>query len=172
MELRDRIIDFRRVPADELLANPKNWRTHPAGQRDALQGVLAEVGFVDAMLARQLPDGSLELIDGHLRQELSADAVVPVLVTDLTEAEADIVLATFDPLTDLAGIDEAKLESLLHQVETNNPEVQRMLDEMATAAGIVPPAEPDGPEDFPEVDEDIATDHECPQCGYKWSGGK
>lgn len=172
MELRDRIIDFRRVPACDLKVNPKNWRTHPPEQREALQGVLAEVGFVGAELVRLLPDGSLELLDGHLRKEMAGNAEVPVLVTDLTEAEADIVLATFDPLTDLAGIDKVKLESLLHQVETNNPEVQRMLDDMATAAGIVPPAEPDSPDDFPEVDEDIETDHECPQCGYRWSGGK
>jgi len=26
------------------------------------------------------------------------------------------------------------------------------------------------PEDFPEVDESIATEHQCPKCGYKWSG--
>jgi hypothetical protein len=25
-------------------------------------------------------------------------------------------------------------------------------------------------EDFREVDEDLKTDHECPQCGYGWSG--
>ena len=24
--------------------------------------------------------------------------------------------------------------------------------------------------DFPTMDENIQTDHECPKCGYKWSG--
>jgi hypothetical protein len=28
------------------------------------------------------------------------------------------------------------------------------------------------PGDFKEYDESIETDHECPKCGYKWSGGK
>jgi hypothetical protein len=28
------------------------------------------------------------------------------------------------------------------------------------------------PEDFKEYDEDIETEHTCPKCGYKWSGGK
>jgi hypothetical protein len=28
------------------------------------------------------------------------------------------------------------------------------------------------PEDFKEYDEDIETEHNCPKCGYKWSGGK
>jgi len=26
------------------------------------------------------------------------------------------------------------------------------------------------PQDFKEFDETIATDHECPKCGYRWSG--
>ena len=29
----------------------------------------------------------------------------------------------------------------------------------------------ESPDDFPEVDENIATEHACPKCGYKWSGG-
>lgn len=78
MKIRDRIRELRRVPASELLPNPKNWRTHPKAQQDALRGVLAEVGMADAVLARELPDGSLMLIDGHLRAETAADAKVPV----------------------------------------------------------------------------------------------
>ena len=65
MEIRDRIVELRRVPADQLRPHPRNWRGHPPAQRQALQGILAEVGFADALLARQLLDGSLQLIDGH-----------------------------------------------------------------------------------------------------------
>ena len=64
MSIRDRIMDLRRVKACELLPNPKNWRTHPDEQADAMRGVLAEVGWADALLARETPDG-LMLIDGH-----------------------------------------------------------------------------------------------------------
>src|SRR5688500_12541179 len=74
--IRDRIKDFRRVPASELLPNPKNWRLHPKPQQDAMRGVLAEIGYADALLARELPDGSLELIDGHLRRDVTPDQVV------------------------------------------------------------------------------------------------
>jgi hypothetical protein len=28
------------------------------------------------------------------------------------------------------------------------------------------------PEDFDEYGDDIKTDHQCPSCGYQWSGGK
>ena len=103
MQIRDRIKELRRVPASTLRANPHNWRTHPKTQQDALRGLLAEVGYADALLARELPDGSLMLIDGHLRAETTPDMDVPVLVLDVTEAEADLLLATVDPLAGLAG---------------------------------------------------------------------
>ncbi len=61
-------------------------------------GVLAEMGYADALLARELPDGSLELIDGHLRAETTPDMEVPVLILDLDDAEAAKLLALHDPL--------------------------------------------------------------------------
>jgi len=56
VQIRDRIKELRRVPASELLPNPKNWRTHPVAQQDALRGVLAEVGYADALIARETPE--------------------------------------------------------------------------------------------------------------------
>ena len=55
LPIRDRIVDFRRVRASELLPNPRNWRTHPKAQRDALSGILAEIGYADALIARETP---------------------------------------------------------------------------------------------------------------------
>ena len=66
--------------------------------------MLAEVGYADALLARELADGSLMLIDGHLRAETTPDAVVPVLVLDVDEAEADKILLTHDPLAAMATV--------------------------------------------------------------------
>ena len=68
MKIRDRIKELRRVPASELQPNPKNWRTHPQAQQDALRGVLAEVGYAGALLARETPEGGLMLIDGHFNE--------------------------------------------------------------------------------------------------------
>jgi hypothetical protein len=80
IRIRDRIRELRRVRASELVLNPKNWRRHPKAQVDALRGLLAEIGYADALLARELVDGRLMLIDGHLRAETTPDAEVPVLV--------------------------------------------------------------------------------------------
>ncbi len=132
MKIRDRVKELRRVPAAELRPNPRNWRTHSEAQRDALQGMLAEIGYAGALLARELPDGSLELIDGHLRAETTPDTPVPVLVLDVDEAEANKILATHDPLAAMAGVDSAVLESLLADVQIDNEAVQAMLDGLVT----------------------------------------
>jgi hypothetical protein len=131
MKIRNRIKELRRVPAKELLPNPKNWRVHPPAQKEALQGLLGELGYCDATVARELPDGKLQLIDGHLRCETTPDMKVPVLVLDVTEAEADKLLVTLDPLASLAQADRAALTALLACVDTDNAAMQALLDDLA-----------------------------------------
>ncbi|HEV2972484.1 MAG TPA: ParB N-terminal domain-containing protein [Pirellulales bacterium] len=146
MKIRDRIKELRRVPAAELRPNPRNWRAHSDNQRDALQGILAEVGYAGALLARELPDGSLELIDGHLRAETTPDMLVPVLVLDVNEDEANKILATHDPLTALAGSDKTALERLLEDVQTENAAVQSLLDGLIPVAAVLENDEPSTPD--------------------------
>ena len=137
MKIRDRIKELRRVKASELHPNPRNWRTHPKQQLDAIRGILAEVGFAGAELARELPDGSLQLIDGHARAEIAGDAEVPVLVLDVTESEADKILATYDPIGAMAEADAVRLEELLRDVQTGNEALADMLAELAEDNGIL-----------------------------------
>ena len=117
MHIRDRILELRRVKAGDLAPDPRNWRTHPQAQQDALRGLLAEIGYADALLVRQLPDGRMMIIDGHLRAETTPDALVPVLVLDVDEVEAGRILATLDPLAGLAEADTGKLAELLREVD-------------------------------------------------------
>lgn len=127
MNIRNRVKELRRVKASELLPNPKNWRTHPKAQQDALRGVLAEVGMADACLARELDDGSLMLIDGHLRAETIGEEVVPVLILDVDEVEADKILATLDPLAAMAVADKIKLSDLASSVTATDETLKTML---------------------------------------------
>ena len=135
MSLRDKVIELRRVPVAELIPNPKNWRTHSKGQTQALQGLITEVGFAGAALARQGLNGELVLIDGHLRRDALPDEQIPVLVTDLTEEEADKVLATFDPIGAMAGRDAEALEALLANVTTDNDGLRRLLEDLWEGRG-------------------------------------
>ena len=126
MQIRNRIKELRQVKASELLPNPKNWRTHPNGQADALKGVLAEIGYADALIAYETPDG-LMLIDGHLRAETTPDMDVPVLVTDLDDDEAAMLLATLDPLASMARTNHDALSSLIGSLTMGNDAVNSML---------------------------------------------
>jgi predicted AAA+ superfamily ATPase len=128
--LRDRIVELRRVRAGDLKINPKNWRVHPEGQRSAVTQMLEDVGFVGALVARQ-KGKSLELLDGHLRADIADDSKVPVVVVDLTDDEADKILATYDPLAGLALTDTGKLDDLLKGITfEENAELRRMLTDL------------------------------------------
>jgi len=130
MEIRDRVVELRRVRARDLVPNPKNWRGHPKVQANALRGLLGEIGIADALLVRELPDGRLQMLDGHLRAQTMPDEEVPVLVLDLNEAEGDKLLATLDPLAGMATADGDRLDALLDSVRTDDPAVQALLDQL------------------------------------------
>ena len=129
MQIKNRIKELRQVKASELLPNPRNWRRHPPGQADALRGALAEIGYADALIAYETPDG-LMLIDGHLRAETTPDMEVPVLVTDLDDSEASKLLATLDPLSAMAEADTETLGLLRESVDINNQALNDMLAEI------------------------------------------
>ena len=131
MGTRNRNLAVRRVKASSLAPHPRNWRLHPPGQRRALESLLDEVGFVGTLVAYELPDGRLQLIDGHLRRETLGDEEVDVAIVDLSPEEAAKVLATFDPLAALAEADERQLAALLEQVRTQSDAVAQMLARLA-----------------------------------------
>jgi DNA modification methylase len=133
IRIQDRIRELRRVRARDLLSNPKNWRRHPKAQADALRGLLTEIGYADALLARELPDGRLMLIDGHLRAETTPDAQVPVLVLDVSAEEADKILLTLDPLAAMAESDAERIKQLLQTVRTDNQALEELLRRTAGA---------------------------------------
>ena len=118
---RNRIVGLETIPAGDLLEHPKNWRVHPEKQRSALLAALDTIGIADAVLAykSERNDGKLTLIDGHLRRDLMD--TIPVLVTDLTDDEADVLLASHDVLTTMAQRDEEILGELLDGIEMDIP---------------------------------------------------
>ena len=101
-QIRDRIVDFRRVKGKDLLSNPNNWRMHSEEQRGVLRDLLGDIGIANALIARQTQSGKLEIIDGHLRQDTNPNIEWPVLVLDVTEEEATKLLLSLDPLAGMA----------------------------------------------------------------------
>ena len=163
MTMKDRVKELRRVPASELRANPKNWRRHPPAQEAALRGVLEDIGFADAVSARETPNG-LVLIDGHLRQEVMGDQPVPVLIVDVTEEEADKMLLTYDPLAMMAHADTDQLLGLLRDNPFESQAVADMLEALINGERDVMPVLGD------ELDESLADGVQlcrCEGCGHE-----
>src|SRR5262245_36031573 len=123
---RNRIKEHRQVRAGDLVPHEHNWRRHPAQQRAALEAILEEVGFARSLLAYELPDGRLKLIDGHLRADLDPDALVAVEVLDVADEEARQLLLTIDPLAALAQADQDALAALRQVTETEQAALQSL----------------------------------------------
>src|ERR687884_440227 len=104
MTIRNRIKRHARVRAGELVPHELNPRTHPDAQRRALADLYEQVGFARSLLAYELPDGRLKLIDGHLRRDLDPNMEVDVEVLDVSDEEARALLLSIDPLASLAQV--------------------------------------------------------------------
>lgn len=132
-EIRQRIIETVFVKASELKKNPLNFRTHPEDQRRDVEKLLEEIGQVAGLLARRESDGSILLLDGHLRTDIADDRVLRVDITDLTEEEGRLILALFDRTTGMAGINLAKAQGLLAGLQASRPGWRLQLSDAAKA---------------------------------------
>ena len=127
--MRNRVKELRFVKPSELIPCADNWRLHPKRQRDLMKNVLQTIGYADALIARETEDGSLALIDGHLRADVSTDVEVPVLVVDLNEREAKELLLVHDPIGALAERDDEAVARLLEDFEATNETLERFIGE-------------------------------------------
>lgn len=119
MSWQNRIVGHGEEAPDQLLANPKNWRIHPATQEAALVATLDMVGVVQGVIVNR---STGHVVDGHLRVALAIrreEPSIPVTYVELTEAEEALVLATFDPLTELVTTDHQKLGELFDVLEAD-----------------------------------------------------
>jgi hypothetical protein len=77
-----------------------------------------------------------------------------------------------------SGWDEAMLANELQDLHADEIDLGLTgfdADELSKLLGLGESGldqQAESPADFKEVDETINTDHECPKCGYRWSGGK
>src|SRR5450759_3110570 len=117
---QNRIVRYGEEAPDQLLANDKNWRTHPQAQQDALEGALRKVGIVQNVVVNER---SGKMLDGHLRVEMaisSGQPTVPITYVDLSDDEEELILATIDPVTGLAGTDQKLLDSLITDIRLSD----------------------------------------------------
>jgi len=131
--MRNRIKTHRRLRAGDLVPHEFNPRLHTDAQRAALTMLYDEIGFARSLLAYELPDGRLKLIDGHLRRDLTPDEVVDVEVLDVSDAEARALLLAIDPLAQLAGYDDKLLDELRQATERDCAAIKSLWQTLAEA---------------------------------------
>ena len=148
---KNRIIETAEMKVSDLKANPKNWRKHPTAQQNALTGVLDTVGWVQQVIWNRQTG---HLVDGHLRVELAAkrkEKTIPVNVVDLSPEEEAMILATFDPIAAMAEADRQMLQGLMESIETEDEQIQALLESIARDEKIDLGGEPaEAPE--PQID--------------------
>jgi len=127
---RNRIVGEGFEDADQLLANPRNWRVHPKAQQDALEGVLREVGWVQRVIVNQRTGF---VLDGHARvaMAISRGEKVPVVYVDLSPEEEAIILATLDPLSAMAGTDQELLKDLVSNLSVQDSAIKALLETLS-----------------------------------------
>ncbi len=137
MTWKNRIVGHGEQAASQFMANPLNWRIHPKAQREALTGVLSEVGWVQSVIVNRTTGN---VVDGHARIEealkLGDETPVPFIEVELSEEEEQKILLTIDPISAMAAADKQNLDALLQDVSTASAGVQSMLAELAEKNGL------------------------------------
>ncbi|MFW6345240.1 MAG: DNA modification methylase [Halomonas sp.] len=163
---QDRVVVTGLEDPGQLLANPRNHRIHPAIQQETLEAILDRVGWVAKVIVNRTTGN---IVDGHLRVELAArrGERVPVDYVEMTEQEEMTVLATFDAITELAGIDQARLAETIGEIDMDDDTIAAFL---ADLAGEDPNnAEEEGLTDDDDIPEPLETPYTRP--GDVWTLG-
>jgi ParB-like chromosome segregation protein Spo0J len=160
------------VPLEKLVPNPRNPNQHPQSQVALLAKVIAHQGWRSPVV---VSTRSGFIVAGHGRYEAAKVlglSAVPVDYQDFaTEADEWAHLVADNRLAELAEADESALKGLLAELKAGDFDLDLAgFDAMALEALLADPPQPEAPEEFPEMDEDIPTDFQCPKCSYRWSG--
>lgn len=156
---RSRIVGHDRVPPDQLLANPLNFRKHPQRQREALKGSIDQIGYIRSVTVNRVTGN---LVDGHERvwQALTTDQpLIDVEYVELSPEEERLALASMDPISEMAMIDGPALESLLAEVSTGDPALMELFADLHSKACAAIVGEfADGAEEDPTEGQDESQD--------------
>jgi len=122
-----------------LAPNPGNWKRHPPQQLRALKGLLNEVGWAGALLFNERTG---RLIDGHARRRLAAGRKVPLLIGSWSAEDERKILATLDPVGQLARPDDQALARLLKNLEADDQRLDDLLASLRDGPSAASAAKP------------------------------
>ena len=166
---------IEQIATAELIPYARNARTHSPAQVAGIAGSIREFGFNNPVLI----DKDNGIIAGHGRvlaaQQLGLETVPCLRLGHLTKTQRKAYILADNRLAELAQWDTEMLAMEIADLRLDDVDLELLgfdEDALVDLLGQVAPDTDTSPDEFKEMDEDIDTDHECPKCGYRWSGGQ
>ena len=161
------VIEYKRVKLTDLHEDPANARLHPDENLADIRASLKEFGQVEPLIVHKATG---KVIGGNGRLKVMRNLgweECDVALVDLDNMKATALGITLNRAGERAEWNKDVLDKLLHEVQADNEELAKLLDELAQDQGIVPPDfEPASIEDQGKLDEKAKTT--CPSCGHEF----
>lgn len=161
------------VPIEAVTPDPRNARTHPDRNLEALAYSFREYKQRKPIVVNRRT-GHIEAGNGTYQvcRSLGYQAVAAVYVDDDPAAATGYAIAD-NRTAELADWDDVTLAHLLDELDDFtvsdlgfDKREQEKLDELIREATATGP-EPSQPDETPS--DTIRTEHQCPACGHRWS---
>ena len=156
-------------PLDRLIEYARNPRVNDQAV-DRIASAIHTFGFRVPILAKS--DGSI--IDGHLRlkaaRKLKFETVPVLLADDMSETQIKAFRLSVNKMAELADWDTELLALEFEDLKALDFNLELTGFDFDEIEALFFDERKESPDDFPEYDETIETEHNCPKCGYTWSG--
>jgi ParB-like chromosome segregation protein Spo0J len=161
---------LEQVETKNLIPYARNSRTHSETQVAQIAASIREFGFNNPVLIGFDND----IIAGHGRvlaaQKLQLEKVPCIRIDHLTENQKRAYVIADNRIALNAGWDEEMLKLELADLKETEIDLELLGFSDSEITALITEEEIKAPTDFAEMDENIETEHQCPQCQYKWSG--
>ena len=172
IEMQNQKLKYSYYPTKALFQDPDNLRLHPGRNHEAVLQSIKAFGIRKPVVAHE---GSKVVYAGNetlaCAIELGYEEIPVAWIPKEVPPEKCRAYAVADNrTTDLSVFDNEALSEFLMELpelEIDTEVIGFNDEELQELIGNV---EISPPEDFQEYDEGIETEHECPKCGYQWSG--
>lgn len=168
LALQTKFPAHRVVPVASLTPYANNARTHSAEQIAKISESIRQFGFTNPILV----DADNGIIAGHGRLRaalfLGMDSVPVIDLAHLSATQRQAYILADNRLALDAGWDDDRLRFEIGELQTAGFDVGLTGFDPGDIATLF--GDKEAPDDFESYDERIPTEHQCPKCGFKFSG--
>jgi hypothetical protein len=165
----DRVV---RLKVADLVPYARNARMHTNAQVDQIAGAIKRFGFTNPVIV----DERGEIVAGHGRvmaaRRLALDEVPGIVIADgeWTEADRKAYRIWDNQSALLSEWSPEMLRVELSELKVGGYDLQLTGFDESSLVQFMANPNPRSPDEFKAVGEDIATEHSCPRCHFRWSG--